>query len=97
VCFCWIYFRASSLEQANLVVERIVSNSWAFDNVSGGLWLVFGLALAGHYAPKSWLEKPRDVFVLSPFYAQAVVLLLLAIAIQYVAATGAAPFIYTKF
>jgi alginate O-acetyltransferase complex protein AlgI len=97
VCFCWIYFRASSLEQANLVLERILSNSWVFDNVSGGLWSVFGLALAGHYAPKSWLEKPRELFVLSPFYAQAVVLLLLAIAIQYVAATGAAPFIYTKF
>lgn len=97
VCFCWIYFRASSLEQANLVVERIFSFSWAFDNVSGGLWSVLALAVAGHYAPKSWLEKPRDLFVQSPFFAQAVVLLLLAIAIQYVAATGAAPFIYTKF
>lgn len=97
VCFCWIYFRASSLEQANLVVERIASGTWAFDNVSGGLWSVFALAIAGHYAPKSWLEAPRDLFVRAPFYAQAVVLLLLAIAIQYVAATGAAPFIYTKF
>ena len=97
VCFCWIYFRASSLEQANLVVERIASGTWAFDNVSGGLWSVFALAIAGHYAPKSWLETPRDLFVRAPFYAQAVVLLLLAVAIQYVAATGAAPFIYTKF
>jgi alginate O-acetyltransferase complex protein AlgI len=97
VCFCWIYFRASSLEQANLVVERIVSNSWTVDNVSGGLWAVLALALIGHYLPKSWMEKPRDLFVRVPFYAQAVVLLLLAIAIQYVAATGAAPFIYTKF
>jgi D-alanyl-lipoteichoic acid acyltransferase DltB (MBOAT superfamily) len=97
VCFCWIYFRAPSLEQANLIVERIVSNSWTVDNVSAGLWVVLGLALVGHYLPKSWMEKPRDLFVRVPFYAQAVVLLLLAIAIQYVAATGAAPFIYTKF
>ncbi|HEU0122796.1 MAG TPA: MBOAT family O-acyltransferase [Bryobacteraceae bacterium] len=97
VCFCWIYFRANSLEQANLIVERIVSNSWAFDNVSAGLWTVLALAVAGHYAPKSWLEQPRDLFIRSPFFAQATVLLLLAIAIQYVAATGAAPFIYTKF
>ncbi|MBL8237693.1 MAG: MBOAT family protein [Bryobacterales bacterium] len=97
VCFCWIYFRASSLEQANLILERIASGSWTVENVSGGLWLVLGLALAGHYAPKSWLEWPRDLFVRSPFYAQAAVLLALAIAIQYVATTGAAPFIYTKF
>ena len=97
VCFCWIYFRASTLEQANLVVERIASLTWGVENVSAGLWAVLGLAAAGHYAPKSWLEGPRDLFVRAPFYAQAVVLLLLAIAIQYVAATGAAPFIYTKF
>ncbi|MBI2688169.1 MAG: MBOAT family protein [Acidobacteria bacterium] len=97
VCFCWIYFRASSLDQASLILERITSNSWAFDNVSAGLWIVLGLAIAGHYAPKSWIDQPRDLFIRSPFYAQAAVLLLLAIAIQYVAATGAAPFIYTKF
>jgi D-alanyl-lipoteichoic acid acyltransferase DltB (MBOAT superfamily) len=97
VCFCWIFFRAPSLDQATLMLERIASMSWAFDNVSPGLWLVLALAAAGHYAPKSWLEQPRDLFVRSPFYAQAAVLLLLAIAIQYVAATGAAPFIYTKF
>ena len=97
VCFCWIYFRASSLEQANLVLERIASNSWTVENVSGGLWAVLALAVVGHYLPNSWVERPRDLFVRVPFYAQAVVLLLLAIAIQYVAATGAAPFIYTKF
>jgi hypothetical protein len=79
------------------MVERIISNSWALDNVSIGLWFVLGLAIAGHYAPKSWVEGPRDLFVRVPFYAQAAVLLLLAIAIQYIAATGAAPFIYTKF
>jgi len=97
VCFCWIYFRASSLEQANLILERIASNTWTVENVSGGLWAVLALALAGHYLPNSWVEKPRDLFVRVPFYAQAAVLLLLAISIQYVAATGAAPFIYTKF
>ncbi len=97
VCFCWIFFRAPSLDQAGLMVERITSGSWAVDNVSGGLWSVLVLALAGHYAPKLWLDRPRDLFVRAPFYAQAAVLLLLAIAIQYVAATGAAPFIYTKF
>lgn len=97
VCFCWIYFRAATVEQANLIVERILSGSWALDNVSGNLWAVLLVALAGHYAPKSWLDEPREVFVRAPFYAQAAVLMLLAIAIHYTAATGAAPFIYTKF
>lgn len=97
VCFCWIFFRAPSVEQAVKVLERIASLTVAADNVSVGLWVVLALALAGHYAPKMWLERPREVFARAPFFAQAAVLLLLAIAIQYVAATGAAPFIYTKF
>jgi D-alanyl-lipoteichoic acid acyltransferase DltB (MBOAT superfamily) len=97
VCFCWIYFRASTLDQAWNILERIASLSFTLDNISVGLWVVLALAIAAHYAPSSWVERPRDLFVRSPFYVQAAALLLLAIAIQYVAATGAAPFIYTKF
>jgi alginate O-acetyltransferase complex protein AlgI len=97
VCFCWIFFRAPSFEQALLVIEQIRSATVSFDNVSTGIWTVLALAAAGHYAPKRWLEAPRDLYARAPFYAQAAALMLLAIAIQYVAATGAAPFIYTKF
>jgi len=32
-----------------------------------------------------------------PFYAQAAMLALLVLAIEYIAVTGAAPFLYTKF
>jgi hypothetical protein len=38
-----------------------------------------------------------DRFAATPFYAQAVALMLLAVALQYVSASGVAPFIYTKF
>ena len=47
--------------------------------------------------PANWQEWFVDVFAACPFFAQAIALMLLAIALQYVAATGAAPFIYTKF
>ncbi|MBM3784519.1 MAG: MBOAT family protein [Acidobacteria bacterium] len=97
VCFGWIFFRASSWDNAWLVVERIGSLSMGWDNISNGIWLILGIALAGHYAPKGWLDAPRERFASAPFYAQAAALLLLAMAIRYVAATGAAPFIYTKF
>ncbi|MFN0101927.1 MAG: hypothetical protein ACKV2U_07540 [Bryobacteraceae bacterium] len=95
-CFCWIFFRAADWAQAMLVLERIASLTVAWDNVSIGLWIVLGLAVAGHYAPKSWTDWPRERFAAAPFYAQAAGLLALAIAIKYVAATGAAPFIDTK-
>ena len=97
VCFAWIFFRAPSLEGAWKVLARIGSGTVSFDNVSASLWIVLAIAIVGHYVKKEWFDFSRDNFGRAPFYAQAVVLMLLAIAIQYVAATGAAPFIYTKF
>ena len=97
VCFAWIFFRAGTLELAFDVVTRIASFTFSAANIPGSLWVVLGVAIAGHYLPKNWFERVRDLFGAAPFYAQAAALLLLTIAIQYIAATGAAPFIYTKF
>ena len=38
-----------------------------------------------------------DLYVRAPFYAQAAAMAALVIGLQYVAQTGAAPFIYTSF
>lgn len=97
VCFAWIYFRTSNVETANAVLSRIASGTVSFENVSGPLWLVLGVAAVAHYFPANWQEWFVDLFAACPFFAQAIALMLLAIALQYVAATGAAPFIYTKF
>ena len=97
VCFAWIFFRSSSLEGALMVIDRIASLTASTANITGPFAIVLGLAAAGHYVPEGWMGKMRDLYTRAPFYAQAAVLLLLAIAIQYIAATGAAPFIYTRF
>ena len=97
VCFAWIFFRAPTFDAAMLVINRIAALAIGFDNVSASLWIVMALALGGHYIKIQWFDWVRESFVRTPFYAQATVLFLLALAIQYVAATGAAPFIYTKF
>jgi alginate O-acetyltransferase complex protein AlgI len=97
VCFAWIFFRATNFEQATKLLEQIGERSYATSNVSGPLWIVLAIALAGHYLPKAPFEKLRETFVRSPFYVQAAILMALIVAIQYIAATGAAPFIYTNF
>ncbi len=97
VCFAWIFFRSTSFENSQKVLKRIASGSVGFDNISASLWIVLAIAIAGHYMKKEWFDFSRDSFARVPFFAQAIVLMLLAIAIQYVASTGAAPFIYTKF
>jgi hypothetical protein len=55
------------------------------------------IALAAHYIPKKWYEFSLSLWVRAPFYAQAAALAALVIGLQYVAQTGAAPFIYQKF
>ena len=97
VCFAWIFFRSPSLEAGWKILRRIASLTVSFDNVSAGLWIVLAIAILGHYIKKEWFDWTQTGFGRVPFYVQAMALMLLAIAIQYVAATGSAPFIYTKF
>ncbi len=97
VCLAWIFFRASTLEGAMLVIDRIASLTASTANITPSFAIVLALAAIGHYVPDNWFGKLRELFTRSPFYAQAAVLMLLVIAIQYIAATGAAPFIYTRF
>ncbi len=97
VCFAWIFFRANSYENAIKIIERIGSGTLGFSNISAAIQIILVIAALGHYLPPKWWQWSQEKFVAAPFYAQAAALMLLMIGIQYVAATGAAPFIYTKF
>jgi alginate O-acetyltransferase complex protein AlgI len=97
VTFAWIFFRAPNFETALLILSRVGSLTISFANVSGPLAMVLAIAAVAHYTPKKWYEFSLGLFAKAPFYAQAAALALLVIGLQYVAQTGAAPFIYTRF
>jgi hypothetical protein len=97
VCFAWIFFRASSVESALQILESLGSLTFAAGNITAEYWIVLVMGALIHYAPTGWNQRCRELYAASPFYAQAAAMLLLVIAIEYVAQTGAAPFIYTKF
>lgn len=97
VCLAWIFFRAASLDNALTMLARIGSGTVSLANIPAPLAVVAAIGVVGHYIPKNWFERLRDLFAQAPFYAQAGALALLAVAINYVASTGAAPFIYTRF
>jgi len=97
VAFAWIFFRAPNFETATLILARIGSLTISFANVSGPLAMVLAIAVLAHFMPKKWYDVSLGVFARAPFYAQAAALALLVIGLQYVAQTGAAPFIYTRF
>ena len=97
VCFAWIFFRATSFDNAMLILSRIGSLSISAANLSGPLALILAIGILAHYIPKTWYDFSLQLFVKAPFYAQAAALAMLVIGLQYVAQTGATPFIYNKF
>jgi len=97
VCFAWIFFRSPTLDAALAILGRIGSLTVSFENIPAPVAIVLAIAVVGHYFPLKWQGWVIDRFAATPFYAQAAALMLLAIALQYVAASGVAPFIYTKF
>lgn len=97
VCFAWVFFRASSWENAIAILQRIGSLSFSAANLTPPLWLILGIAVAGHYLPRRWYDFSLNLYVRAPFFVQAALLAALVIGLQYVAQTGATPFIYNKF
>ena len=97
VTFAWIFFRAPNFEVASAILGRLGSGTVSFANVSRPLWLILGIGIAAHYVPKKWYDFSLNLYARAPFYAQAAALAALVIGLQYVAQTGAAPFVYTNF
>jgi alginate O-acetyltransferase complex protein AlgI len=97
VAFAWIFFRAPNLETAGQILARIGSGTVSFANISTGLWLILAIAVVAHYIPTNWYDLSVNLYIRAPFYAQAMALAALVIGLQYVAQTGAAPFVYQRF
>jgi D-alanyl-lipoteichoic acid acyltransferase DltB (MBOAT superfamily) len=97
VAFAWIFFRAPNIETALSILARISSGTISFANVSPGLWVILAIAVVAHYLPMKWYDVSVDLYVRAPFYAQAAAMVALVLGIQYVAQTGAAPFVYQRF
>jgi alginate O-acetyltransferase complex protein AlgI len=67
VAFAWIFFRASSFENAALILSRMASLTVSFANISGPLALVLAIAVAAHYVPKRWYDVSLSLYARAPF------------------------------
>jgi hypothetical protein len=50
-----------------------------------------------HFVPQRWYDGGLQLYCQFPYYAQAAAIAALAVAIRYVAGSGSAPFIYSRF
>jgi alginate O-acetyltransferase complex protein AlgI len=100
VLFAWIFFRAATVETAWKILGQIASLQnlrFSFDNVTPGFMAVLLAGAFGHFIPRGWHDTGVIWFARTPALLQAASLTALVVAIQMVSATGAAPFIYSKF
>jgi alginate O-acetyltransferase complex protein AlgI len=97
VTLAWVFFRSADLQTAWQMLGQIASQHWSFDNVTAPFAIVLAIGALLHFTPKAWYQKSEKVFSGSPALVQAMALVGLVLAIQYIGATGTTPFIYSKF
>jgi D-alanyl-lipoteichoic acid acyltransferase DltB (MBOAT superfamily) len=97
VCLTWIFFRASSLENAFAILGRIGSLSVGFENISATLVAAMALGAATFAVRKQWYAWVEERFASSPFWVHAAALLALTLAIRLLGGRGTVPFVYSQF
>jgi len=97
VCFTWIFFRSPTMEGAFSILERVASLSGALANLSPVLDAVMLCGALALFVPKPWYERAAEAFAHTPFYVQAVGVVLVGIAIELLGGAGSAPFVYSRF
>jgi alginate O-acetyltransferase complex protein AlgI len=97
VCFTWIFFHASSMDNAWEVLGRIGSLTWGHDNLTLPILGVLFLAAALHCLPTKLLDGSANVLGKMPFWVQGAALAGLVLLIQTLAGRGSATFIYGSF
>jgi alginate O-acetyltransferase complex protein AlgI len=97
VCLTWLFFRATSLANAQALLLRIASLTPGFDNLSTPLVAVMLLSAAALFISKAWYSRIMDGFAQCPAYVHAAALFLVALALQFLGGRGSAPFVYSRF
>ena len=97
VCFTWIFFRASSLENAVGVLRSLGALTWSADNLTPLVMAVLSIAAIIHCFPPRWFEFSAGLAGRMPFWVQGLAMAALVLGIQALAGRGAAPFVYGNF
>jgi alginate O-acetyltransferase complex protein AlgI len=102
VCFCWIFFRASSMEVAYQMISQITTDfnpQIFFEFVSGYKAVVFLMVLGFilHYIPASTEQKAETWVTNLPLTGKAALVVSIIILVVQTKSAGIQPFIYFQF
>jgi D-alanyl-lipoteichoic acid acyltransferase DltB (MBOAT superfamily) len=102
VSFCWIFFRAESINNVLMMFRQIGQNfspgSYsALIPVYGNVFILMALGYIIHFLPERIKESYRGVFIRIPLVAQFTVIILIAIMLYQMNSNEILPFIYFRF
>lgn len=102
VAFCWIFFRADSVENVFLMLNQIVNNFQAnliLDIISGygNIFMVILLGYLLHFMPLNISQKAKNIFTQMPLILKAFTVCILVLIIYQFKTAEAQPFIYFQF
>ncbi|HEV8515606.1 MAG TPA: MBOAT family O-acyltransferase [Cyclobacteriaceae bacterium] len=102
VCFCWIFFRAASMEVSWEIISQITQNFKAevfFDFLMGykGVVLLMIIGYILHAIPQKVELKVQEQITKAPVPAKAALITLVILIIVQVKSAGIQPFIYFQF
>ena len=97
VVFSRILFRASSMDNARAVTERIFSGTTSTAQISLTLWAMLVVTFALHFTPQRWFRAIERGFLQLPAAVQGLALGAVGAILSQVATGEAAPYIYFQF
>ncbi|MGP8250529.1 MAG: MBOAT family O-acyltransferase [Terracidiphilus sp.] len=97
VCFAWIFFRASTLDNALAILRGLGSLTWSLGNVTPAFAAVLLIAAILHSLPERWFQSASTLAARTPFWVQGLAMAALILIIQTLAGHGSAPFVYGNF
>ena len=97
VVFSRILFRATSMENAEAVTDRLFSGTASTAQVNLTVWLLLAATFVAHYLPRRVFHTFEQTFLRLPAVLQGVALALVAALLAKVATAEAVPFIYFQF
>jgi D-alanyl-lipoteichoic acid acyltransferase DltB (MBOAT superfamily) len=97
VCFTWIFFRASTLDNALAILRGLGELTWSLGNITPAFAAVLVIAAIFHSLPESWFQSSSALVARMPFWAQGLAVAALILVIQTLAGRGSAPFVYGNF
>jgi alginate O-acetyltransferase complex protein AlgI len=96
VCLTWVFFRASSVEQAWEVLKRFGSMNFEAGNLQWPVLTILVVGYLSHWFPKNALDRVRTGWAWLPSPVQAVLIIWTAVGLYYLS-SAEVQFIYGNF